>query len=640
MKRLYLASKVIFNITTITFGTSLLIGGLLKNDQVKTQVGILLNDQSSTETINTGKEPIRFKTWYTSVKDVINGNDDISKAAESEGAVLLRNNNSALPLAKDKDKVSLFGVTAYDPMYSLDGAGEVKINKDRQQFFYDEFEKAGLTMNSDLASWYKSNTQYNRKDYINIYDNNTNQNNVNAAINGANWSVLPDSKAKDGFNTGVFIVGRMTNEGIDLKANNVKDLGAKDDDYLKFTDNELSVLQGMKELKDAGKLNKIIVLFNQANPMTDNLEAIFNQYGVDSAMWIGFPGSGGIRAVADLLVGNVSPSGGLSTTWYKSKEAHPSYNYFANSNEVIMQEGIYLGYKYSETRYEDALLNNGNTSSYVYKDNVSYPFGYGLSYASFEQKIVGVELDKDPVKNYNFKNEKLPKDERRKEGDDYIVKVEVKNTSSTVSAKEIVQIYAQKPYTETDKEHQVEKSSVELVGFGKTKKLKPGEKEVLEIKIDANKYFASYDKVAKNYVLSAGDYYLAAARNSHEAINSILKAKSGLDESKLDTTFGKGSADSAYKITVDQEYSSNYKYWTKGTSEVTNLFDHVDPNIISGDSNYVTFASRSDWKKTFDDAQGQKITLKGDMTKGKETSRGKDFSLENAKKYYPEAFEN
>lgn len=639
MKKLYLASKVLFNIATITFGTSLLVGGLLENDQIKNQVGLFLKDQGYTETINTGKEPIRYKTWYTSVKDVINGNDDISKAAESEGAVLLRNKNNALPLNVEKDKVSLFGVTAYDPMYSLDGAGEVKINQDRQQFFYDEFEKAGLKMNTDLATWYKGNEQYFRQDYINIYDNTTNKNGANAKLNGANWSVLPESKAKDGFNTGVFIVGRMTNEGIDLKSNNVKDLGAKDDDYLKFTDNEISVLEGMKSLKDAGKLNKIVVLFNQANPMTDNLEAIFEKYGVDSAMWIGFPGSGGIRAVADLLTGKVSPSGGLSTTWYTSKEAHPSYGYFANDNEVIIQEGLYLGYKYSETRYEDALLNTGNTSNYVYKDQVSYPFGHGLSYASFDSKIVGVELDKDPAKNYNHKGEKLTKEEQRKEGDDYIVKVEVTNTSSTVSAKEIVQLYAQKPYTSEDKAHQVEKPSVELVGFAKTKKLKPGEKEVVEIELDANKYFASYDKVAKNYVLSAGDYYLAAARNSHEAINSILKAKAGLDESKLDTTFGAGKTESAYKIQVSEDYSSSYKYWTKGTAEVTNLFDHVDPNIISGDENYVQFASRSDWGKTFDNAQNQKITLKGDMSKGKETHRGNGFTIEKAKQLYPEAFE-
>ena len=639
MKKLYLASKVILNITTITFGASLLIGDLLENDQIKNQVGLILKDQGYTETINTGKEPIRYKTWYTSVQDVIKGNDDISKAAESEGAVLLRNENNALPLDVKKDKVSLFGVTSYDPMYSLDGAGEVKINKERQQFFYDEFSNAGLTMNSDLASWYQSNTQYNRKDYINIYDNTTNKNGANAALNGANWSVLPESKAKEGFNTGVFIVGRMTNEGIDLKANNVKDLGAKDDDYLKFTDNELSVLQGMKELKDAGKLNKIVVLFNQANPMTDNLEEIFDKYGVDSAMWIGFPGSGGIRAVSDLLTGKVSPSGGLSTTWYKSKEAHPSYNYFANNNEVIIQEGMYLGYKYSETRYEDALLNKGNTANYIYKDNVSYPFGYGLSYATFDQKNVGVELDKDPNKNYNHKNELLPKEKQRKEGDDYIVKVEVTNTSSTVAAKEIVQLYAQKPYLESDKEHQVEKPSVELVGFAKTKKLQPGEKQVLEIELDANKYFASYDKINKNYVLSAGDYYLAASRNSHEAINSILKAKAGLDESKLDITFGAGDVASTHKIQVSNEYAKNYKYWTKGEAEVTNLFDHVDPNIISGDANYVKFASRSDWGATFDDAQHQIITLKGDMAKGKETHRGNGFSYENAKKHYPEAIE-
>ncbi len=609
MKKLNLASGICLNLASLAFGVSLIFSNVSSNGMVSNALNSVFG-YGKTEIINTGKTPIRFKTWYSSVEDVLNGNGDVAKAAESEGAVLLKNDNSALPLNTATDTVSLFGVTAYDPMYSLDGAGEVKINESRQQYLYDMLEKDGVTLNKDLADWYKSDEgkSYYRKDYINIYNNNSNTNGKNATLNGAPWSVLPSSK--EGGNTAIFVTGRMTNEGIDLLPSNVSGLGAKDDNYLAFTDNELSVLNGLKTLKEEGKIKKIIVLFNQANPVVEDLPEVLKNYNVDSAMWIGFPGSDGFKAVADLLVGKSSPSGGLSTTWFASRESSPSTAYFAKGSNVLLQEGVYLGYKYAETRYEDKLLGNGNTATFDYGTTVSYPFGYGLSYSSFETNIKGIKKDTDPVKNYDLKGNKVSDDKLRKDGDDLIVTVEVKNTSSKVAAKEVVQLYLQKPYTETNKEHGVEKPSVELVGFAKTKKLQPGEKETLEISVDANKYFASYDITDNKYVVDNGEYYLSAARNSHEAVNNILKKK-GI--SNVDEEYGAGDANNALTYTVSNDYSQNYEYWTRGGSKVTNLFDHADPNKASGDKDNVTFMSRKDWKVTCDDAKNQTVTVKGEM---------------------------
>ena len=610
MKKLNIASGICLNLASIAFGVSLIFTSASTNGMVSNALNGIFG-YGKTEIINTGKTPIRFKTWYSSVEDTLNGNGDIAKATESEGAVLLKNDNAALPLDTSNDKVSLFGVTAYDPMYSLDGAGEVKINASRQQYLYDMLEKDGVILNEELASWYKNEGKaYYRTDYINIYNNNTNRNGANATLNGAPWDVLPASK--EAGNTAIFVTGRMTNEGIDLLPSNVSGLGAKDNNYLAFTDNELSVLSGMKSLKEAGKIKKIIVLFNQANPVVEDLPEVLKDYGVDAAMWIGFPGSDGLKAVADLLVGKISPSGGLSTTWFASREANPSSAYYANSSNILMQEGIYLGYKYAETRYEDKILGNGNTNSFDYGTTIAYPFGYGLSYSSFKTELISVNKDSDPVKNYDLKGNKVTEEKLRKDGDDLIVTVKVTNTSSSVSGKEIAQLYLQKPYTETNKEHKVEKPSLELVGFAKTRKLAPRESEILEIAVDANKYFASYDGVENKYVVDNGDYYLSVARNSHEAINNILKKKG---VSSLDSEYGEGNEDNALVYTVNDSYSSSYEYWTRGGAKVTNLFDHADPNKASGDANNVTFMSRKDWTATCDNAKSQTVTVKGDMNK-------------------------
>lgn len=640
MKKLKLLSGVAFNVLSLTFGVTILFQQLCKNGTIENALSQYVFGTGSTEVINTGKTPIRYHTWYNSVQDVLNGSGDVAKAAESEGAVLLKNDNNALPLNVENDKVSLFGVSAYDPLYSLDGAGEVKINADRQQFLLDELKRNNVVVNEALGSWYEENTQYYRTDYINIYDNTSNTNGKNAALNGAAWDVLPSDKSNNAYNTGIFVTGRMTNEGIDIMPSNVSGLGAKDNDYLKFTDKELSVLQGMKELKEQGILKKIIVLFDQANPVSEDLPEILKQYSVDAAMWIGFPGSDGLAAVSDLLVGKSSPSGGLSTTWFTSRDAHPSTAYFGSSSNVLIQEGIYLGYKYAETRYEDQILGTGNTASYDYGSQISYPFGYGLSYASFDMQLLSIEQDSDPEKNYDSKGNKLSDDKLRKEGDDYIAKVKVTNTSSTVSAKKAVEIYLQKPYTDMDKTDKVEKASVELVGFSKTKKLAPGESETVEVSIDANKMFASYDIAKNKYVLEEGTYYLSASSNSHEAINSILRAKRQkesrtIDLEKLDSEYGEGNLNQVQTVSVNSERSSSYQYYTHGGSEVTNLFDYADPNKCSGNSNAVTYMSRNDWTTTADNAKSQTVNVTGDMSKGLVLNSSK--SLAAAEENYADA---
>lgn len=644
-KQLFLTSRILFNVTAVAAGLSMIASAAIKNNFIRTTIGSLIHDEDIVHVEQTGKPAIYNKTWYQSVEDVLNGNGNIAKAAQSEGTVLLRNKNHALPLKTAEDKVNLYGVTAYNPIYSLDGAGEVKINKNRQQFFYDELVRDGLEVNKNLADWYNSSAakQYWRVDKQNIYDNTSNANGFNAVLNGASWDVLPESKLTTGYNTGIFVTGRITNEGIDIMPQNVGGKGAKDNDYLKFTDNELSVLEGMKVAKAAGQLNKIVVLLNTANPYQEELEKVFDEYTVDAVLWIGHPGSDGIRAVADILVGKSSPSAGLSSTWYAGRDYNPNTPYYGNGGDMLVQEAIYLGYKYAETRYEDAVLGTGETASYSYQDAIAYPFGYGLSYSSFTQEVIGVEENKQPAKNYvdEEKTELVEAEKRRKSGDDLIMKVKVTNTG-TVAAKEIVQVYVQKPYTGANKDNGVEKSSVELVGYGKTSKLEPGASETVEIEIDANKTFAAYDGVVGDYIMDEGTYYITAARNSHEAVNNILKQKKNegvtIDETKMDSEFGAGDAAKVHAYKFSADYLRNYKYWTKGSVDVKPLFDFADPNKVGAKGSEVTYMSRKNWALTADTAKSQSLSQTGDMGKANAETTGA-FTLERIQTAFPDLFD-
>ena len=650
-------AKVLFNIAAVVFGFVMLFNVLTADETVANLLtDNVFKDRPADVTYSTGLEPVRYKTWYSNVDDVLNGNGEIAWLAQSEGTVLLKNEGNALPLSAG-DKVSLFGVTAYDPMYCLDGAGNSRINDPeayeggseiyRRQFFYEEFEEAGLVMNETLANWYNSSAGMNywRRDYVGFNGREGssrykgyggNSNGSLPALTEANWDEIGNNKDQDTFDkqstTAIYVTGRMSNESADLNPGSSGGVGAwgnndgdKSGDYLAFTEDEKLLMQALGQNYD-----KVIVIFNQANPPQDDVPALLQQYGIEAALWIGFPGSDGIKAVADIITGKTNPSGGLSAMWYASREANPSTQNFATNssggNNVVNVEGMYVGYRYAETRYEDVLLASNRAGTYDYDTQVSYPFGHGLSYTTFEYSDVNVYPDPDPAKNYYSGGLMAANDENyagyygtavadeamRATGaalgdcDDLIMEVTVTNTGS-VAGKEIVQVYLQQPVSDTDEAHHVEKPSVQLIGYGKTDILERGESETLEIEIDANKWFASYDddlqdadgNVVGGYVLSQGNYYLTAARNSHEAVNSIYKAThTGELPAAFDDEYGAGDAGNVATVNVSAARSNSYRYWTQGTTDdVHNLFDDVNPNKAGG-SNDVTFLSRYDWQTT------------------------------------------
>lgn len=515
-----------------------------------------------------------FESKYNSIAELKAAGEAKVREVEGEGIVLLKNDNNILPLKEGSD-VALVGVTILDPVYGGTGSGAVDANGAAN--YYDVMTQAGYNVvDKALLDYYvEKEAKRNAHEIGEIKWSKVKKNNGDTIGNGEDV---------------IFVVGRVGGEGNDVTVTIDDTL---DDDYLKLNENELSILEGLKELKDDGKIRSITMIINSANPMSVgflNDEA----YGVDAALWVGSVGQTGIYAVGDVISGKTNPSGSLPDTWWVDNQLNPVQNNFGsytyadannfdlgtNANKfnqyVVYQEGIYVGYKYTETRYEDVVMGTPNAGDFNYNSVVGYPFGFGLSYTSFSFSDMQVEKTGEGRQT------------------SYDVSVKVTNTGA-VAGKKTVQVYAQKPYTEYDKQNGIEKAAVELAGYGKTAILQPGESEV--VKVNVPEYFlTSYDATGTGvYILDEGHYYLTVADDSHAAANNILAAKGMTTENGM-TAAGDASLTYGMDYTFDAEtYATSY-----GTgSEVKSLFADADVNRYEGSGdNSVVYYSRSNWAGT------------------------------------------
>ena len=515
-----------------------------------------------------------FESKYNSIAELKAAGEAKVREVEGEGIVLLKNDNNILPLKEGSD-VALVGVTILDPVYGGTGSGAVDANGAAN--YYDVMTQAGYNVvDKELLDYYvEKEAKRNAHEIGEIKWSKVKKNNGDTIGNGEDV---------------IFVVGRVGGEGNDVTVTIDDTL---DDDYLKLNENELSILEGLKELKDDGKIRSITMIINSANPMSVgflNDEA----YGVDAALWVGSVGQTGIYAVGDVISGKTNPSGSLPDTWWVDNQLNPVQNNFGsytyadannfdlgtNANKfnqyVVYQEGIYVGYKYTETRYEDVVMGTPNAGDFNYNSIVGYPFGFGLSYTSFSFSDMQVEKTGEGRQT------------------SYDVSVKVTNTGA-VAGKKTVQVYAQKPYTEYDKQNGIEKAAVELAGYGKTAILQPGESEV--VKVNVPEYFlTSYDATGTGvYILDEGHYYLTVADDSHAAANNVLAAKGMTTENGM-TAAGDASLTYGMDYTFDAEtYATSY-----GTgSEVKSLFADADVNRYEGSGdNSVVYYSRSNWTGT------------------------------------------
>ena len=510
------------------------------------------------------------KADYSSADEIREAQQKLNEQIVGEGTVMLKGDTKHLPYAAGT-KFSLFSHSSVAYLTGGYVASGITLKS--------ALESRGFTVNDTLWDFY---TIGNGKDYT----RGTGSINFGAAedfrLNECPIDVITSEPGlEDTFadTTAVFVLSRVVGEGRDMPRsmyNHTDILEDKTKNYLEPDSVELGIIDYLnKNFKD------VVILINSPSVMeTGWVEQYEN---IHTVLYTGLTGTYGLNSVADILAGNVNPSGHLVDTAAYDAFSSPaaqnygSYYYFDEDGNITpytsldYAEGIYVGYKYYETRYEDAVMKNGNVGEYNYQETVQYPFGYGLSLTTFEWK--------DFTATWS--------------GDTCTISVTVTNTGST-AGKDVVQVYAQSPYTEYDKENAVEKSSVELVGYTKTGLLEPGASETVTASFEKEQ-LKSYDaNKAKTYILDEGNYYITAAADAHKAINNILAAKG---YTVADGMTEDGNADFTAVYVQPKFDATTYATDTTTGTEITNQFD-----AARGD---FTLLSRSDWTGTFPQHGGE-----------------------------------
>lgn len=471
------------------------------------------------------------------VDDTTAASKEITTRIEEEGIVLLENKDNTLPLNVEKNaKVNVFGQSSTAIVYG--GAGSGASDETDNVTLQEGLKQAGFDVNEDLTKFYEEHKT--KKKGQNVFNLKGGDYNINEPA-PSEYSDKLISDAKKFSDTAIVVFSRNGGEGGDLPMDMASYTGGDaGKHYLELQSCEQEMLSMVEK-----NFEHVIVLVNSSNAME---LGFLEDKNVDAALWIGGPGSTGCVAVGEVLGGAINPSGRLVDTYAYDLTTAPAYynagdfTYTSNGEDtsehyVEYAEGIYVGYRYYETRYVDNAT--GKCDEDAYGKVVQYPFGYGLSYTSFEQKITHHEV-KDGKIN---------------------IEIEVKNTGK-VAGKDVAQVYVTAPYTNGG----IEKSFVELEGFAKTGMLEPGKSEKVTVSFDVED-MAAYDYVEQGcYVLEKGTYEIKLMNNAHDVLDSF---------------------------TYDVEDTIVYNEDNARSSDKTAAVNTFD--FVAGDVNYV---SRSDWEGT------------------------------------------
>lgn len=481
------------------------------------------------------------------------------KLAE-EGFVLLKNENAALPMNKGA-RISVFSKNSVNLSYGGSGSGGFDTSNNKN--LYESLNDAGFVTNPTLKRFYESSQSGPvRTANSSDLDNGDNQKIATAETPQSKYTDAVKNSYADYSDAALVVITRIGGEGFDLPRYQGNSEGAvsPDSHYLELDQNEIDLLTAVTD----GTFKRVVVVFNtpssfEATFLKDSAYAAFADK-IDAAVWIGFTGSNGITTLGEILNGDVNPSGRLVDTWAADFTKNPSFVNFGTGclpdttdkydggmyYSVDYEEGIYVGYRYYETRGE----TDGED---WYNANVVYPFGYGLSYTTFDWTVGDASASEIEL------------------GTTITVPVTVKNTGS-VAGKEVVQLYASAPYTLGG----IEKAHKVLVGFAKTKLLQPGESETVTVSFDPYSA-ASYDYRDANsngfsgYELEAGEYTLYISRNAHESEKAI-----------------------ALNLAADVQIGTD----PTTDSEVVNRYTDSE-NFLDSDWQLDAMLSRADWEGTW-----------------------------------------
>ena len=503
-------------------------------------------------------------------KDAYDNANRVNDRINEEGYVLLKNVGEALPLAEGS-KITVLGKNSVNLVYG--GSGSSQVNPENAVTLYQSLRNAGFDVNKTVEDFYNSGNSGAARPFKAPDMGTELQGYPTYEASVDKYTDSVKSSFKDYNDAAIVVLSRIGGEGFDLPRKMVDTEGADPEShYLELDNNEKALLKMAEE-----NFDKVVLVINSAAPLelsflTDSSDPDYSDK-IKAALWIGNPGAKGVDALGKVLKGEVNPSGRLVDTYAKDFTKNPTWNNFGDNlvpktghqytNEagdptdayfVDYEEGIYVGYRYYETR--------GHTDGEEwYKDNVV--FGYGLSYTTFEWNVVSSNPQDGASLNKDSKIE---------------IEVEVTNTGD-VAGKDVVQLYYTAPYYDKG----IEKSHVVLGDFAKTELIEPGEKKTVTLTLDAFD-MASYDFDDRNqngfkgYELEGGDYTVSVGRNAHETIDSITLHLIGEDRGLDEATNGKNG----FAYTEDPVTHTR----------IENRFDDVSSHIE-------TYLSRGDWEGTW-----------------------------------------
>lgn len=582
------------SLLSIMLGITLLLSSFVR--EINSFMGI-----ASAEVVNldggSEEDYLYYESAYDSIDEMMQAKSDLCEEITDEGIVLLKN-NGVLPLEGVK-KVTCLGRSSTDLVYAgASGAGIIgNVGTSINATLKDGLEDAGYEVNETMWDFYEE-SGYTRS-------SGGSGGTEEYRLGEVPLDEYPDDRGYEEYGDACIVVfARNSGESNEAPVGDFEDGSV----YYQLTETEKAILEEAK-----ANFDKVIVLVN--SPSALSIEELRQDDRIDAVLTAGGLGMNGARSFGKILSGQVNPSGRLTDTYAVDSLSSPALqnhgNYtFTNAEEIIsasnngnaehntnylvQAEGIYTGYKYYETRYEDCVLNQGNADStagafasedgWNYAEEVSYSLGYGLSYTEFSQELLSVEIRNDVI----------------------CAQVQVTNTGD-VAGKDVVQLYVQSPYTEYDRTYGVEKSAVQVVNFAKTDLLEPGESQTLMVKMDLYN-ICSYDTNGRaTWILDDGTYYFAIGQNAHDALNHILAAKGLTMEDGMDA---EGNADMVraweneeFRTFENPQFSEEgfttcAGTWHKETgTEITNQVQAGDLNTWIKDS--VTWLSRNDWEGTW-----------------------------------------
>ena len=518
-------------------GAGVALGGLIFGD-----VMCKIHSAEITSHLCPAKEIITDTDTHN--KTLLEADETVQKIAE-EGITLLKNNGT-LPLKVNKNnkyKINLFGSGSNNEFcYTGWGSGAATINSDKKITLKKAFENAGFEVCNDSFG-------------LDPYSNN------NALTIGKNFS-----------DTAVVTISRRTGENHDPTEQTATDSDGRN--KLQLTVQEENMINCV-----ADNFDKTIVLINTGNAM--ELGFIENEK-IDACLYVSYLGQSGSNAISKILSGEVNPSGHLVDTFVYDNTLDPTYaNLLKESDQITYTENIYYGYKWYETAdHENYFANINNKYGQGYNGIVQYPFGYGLSYTTFDWKIKSIERIYDDVKEEHHNGDSISSPKTKFE-----FVLEVTNTGD-VAGKDVIEVYYTAPYYKNG----IEKSYVNLVEFAKTDLINPSETK--EVKINFDVYdLASYDCYDKNnngfkgFELEPGEYHIKFMENSHK-----------IKSNNMDITFNVENNNGRGYI---------YRFDNEGKGYVTNRFtgDSAEAGIpIDGSKSggeKIKYLTRADFKNTF-----------------------------------------